>query len=375
MKVVIIGWYGTETIGDRAILAGLLNVLSEVFPKLYVNIGSLYPILTERTLIEDCDFYQEIASNKIGKISVFDSRSPLRLRNAIKHADILLVGGGPLMDLTEMSMLEYAFVVAKMCKVKSFMLGCGWGPLKEKKTIRTAVHLVEMSDHTVFRDATSLEQCCQHKIFQNVQSSIDPAFFACHYFRESVREGRRGDYIAVNFRDVAAEGNHYSNRQFSDEMFCDIVRQVLGQTKMPVYLIPMHYFQIGGDDRIILGRIHRLLECSQVRVVHEPQSLKQTMDLYYHADMCIGMRFHSVVLQTILNGRNYIIDYTDPQTGKIVGMMRQLRIEEKYADRYYSLQSSGPMPKMNVNSLVRYQYDKRTIDDEKQVYLNVLRQL
>lgn len=28
MKITIIGWYGTETIGDRAILAGLFSFLT-----------------------------------------------------------------------------------------------------------------------------------------------------------------------------------------------------------------------------------------------------------------------------------------------------------------------------------------------------------
>ena len=40
-KIVIIGWYGTETIGDRAILAGLLHLFAETYSSLEVSIGSL----------------------------------------------------------------------------------------------------------------------------------------------------------------------------------------------------------------------------------------------------------------------------------------------------------------------------------------------
>ena len=41
-------------------------------------------------------------------------------------------------------------------------------------------------------------------------------------------------------------------------------------------------------------------------------------------------------MQTILNGNNIILDYTDPKRGKIIELMRQLNIEDVYKDRYLS---------------------------------------
>ncbi len=45
MRILIIGWYGTETIGDRAILAGLISFFSKVYRCFEIKIGSLYPFL------------------------------------------------------------------------------------------------------------------------------------------------------------------------------------------------------------------------------------------------------------------------------------------------------------------------------------------
>jgi polysaccharide pyruvyl transferase WcaK-like protein len=55
MNITIIGWYGTETVGDRGILAGILDIIniSEVDN---IFLGSLYPFFTERTLSEDYYF-------------------------------------------------------------------------------------------------------------------------------------------------------------------------------------------------------------------------------------------------------------------------------------------------------------------------------
>ena len=61
------------------------------------------------------------------------------------------------------------------------------------------------------------------------------------------------------------------------------------------------------------------------------------MNIYRNACLCIGMRFHAVLMQTILNGNNIILDYTDPKRGKIIELMRQLNIEDTYRDRYLSV--------------------------------------
>ena len=42
MTVSIVGWYGTETMGDRAILDGILSVLAKLDEKCKVQIESLY---------------------------------------------------------------------------------------------------------------------------------------------------------------------------------------------------------------------------------------------------------------------------------------------------------------------------------------------
>lgn len=42
-KICILGWYGTETIGDRAILDGIFILLDKVFCEYELYLGSLNP--------------------------------------------------------------------------------------------------------------------------------------------------------------------------------------------------------------------------------------------------------------------------------------------------------------------------------------------
>ena len=375
MEIVIIGWYGTETIGDRAILAGILKIFSECLSSFTIRLGSLYPFYSERTVYEDISFYKEISSGKLSDIVIFDSRDSKALRRNIKRSDLLIVGGGPLMDLREMYMLEYAFSLAKRKRIKSVLLGCGWGPLKKQNTIKIATRLVELADTVVFRDSDSKKQCLNYcnALSNKIESFIDPAFFTCDFFVKNKKEPRKESHIAINFRDILVENDHYSDGLNPEVVLCGIVNDVAQNTDLPIYLVPMHNFYIGGDDRCFLNKIEKELKVENLMTIQNPMSLYQTMDMYYNAKLCIGMRFHSIVLQTLLNGNNYIVDYTDPNNGKTIGMMRQLNLFDYYADRYYSIHTGGNVFNVDVEKDTRFMYDENCIKDYFNKYVFVLK--
>jgi polysaccharide pyruvyl transferase WcaK-like protein len=371
MEIAIIGWYGTETIGDRAIFAGILRILSEAFGFFSVRLGSLYPFYTQRTLLEDYDFYKIAARNNNLSIKIFDTRNPFELKHNVKHSDILMVGGGPLMDLEEMSMLDFAYNIASRYKLKKVLMGCGWGPLKTEKAISIARKLIFNSDLVIFRDTISKEQAIKHGCDNaKLSSIIDPAFIACNVYLDS-SSARLNDHISINFRDVLIESSHFQNKRIRIEVFSGIVSNILTTSQLPIHLVPMHYFFIGGDDRIILNKIAHIISSDKVTVVQKPMSLKQTMDEFYNAAYCIGMRFHSIVLQTALNGKNYIVDYTDPSNGKIIGMMKKLGMEDEYSSRYFSLSTSDYFLINEISKVNQYSIPKNLMQQFQYEYIKL----
>ena len=92
MKICVIGWYGTETIGDRAILAGLISVFKDVYTDFELELGSLQPFFSERTVNEDYAFYKCITGREI-PIKIFDTKRPDELKAAIKRCDMLVMEG------------------------------------------------------------------------------------------------------------------------------------------------------------------------------------------------------------------------------------------------------------------------------------------
>jgi polysaccharide pyruvyl transferase WcaK-like protein len=374
VKITVIGWYGTETIGDRAILAGLLSLFGEVFCDFELKLGSIYPFFSERTLFEDMDFFCQCANKKQLNISLFDSRNLKDMDNAIRYGDILVMGGGPLMGMACMFMVEYAFARAKKLRKKTMILGCGVGPMRKKLYERSLVNIVRKSDVTVFRDDVSLLE--YNRISgdrENGIAAIDPAVFAAMDFKENNRISDIDDSICVSIREFP-EAYKISESIQSGSMntlIIDFLIRLCACNK-PVYLLPMHYFGVGYDDRIFMNQVKNKLGSNAVSVQNNPLSLCETMRKFAGASMCVGMRFHSVVLQAILNGNNIILDYTDPATGKIGSFIRQIRAGEHYKNRYIALQTAGSeLPELYINK--PFEYNRRLLAEFRSSYIIVMR--
>jgi len=349
-KVTVIGWYGTETIGDRAILAGIFSLLAKCVPTFSVKLGSLYPFFSERTLAEDLPFYTQICSRVLG-IEIFNSKNKKELEKSIDDSDVLIMGGGPLMHINDMFMVDYAFAYAKKRGKKSIVFGCGVGPIHKKKIHNPLYNILDNSDLCILRDDIAknyLTTKLNYKNLDKVITSIDPSAEAILEYKKLTLpfEGsEQKDYIAINYRNFPNEyvsDHNVSGKEINialEKFLREVIEKFDDKT---IRLIPMHYFHIGGDDRVFFNEMmHRSDLYKSIEVQNKPLSLVETFQTFEHAWINIGMRFHSVVLQSLLNGNNYILDYTEPQLGKISGFVDLLDERENVLqNRYVCLQES-----------------------------------
>ena len=394
MIITVIGWYGTETIGDRAILAGLISLFNKSYSHFEIKIGSLYPFFTERTVVEDVGFYTDITNKNI-KVDIFNSTSTSELVAAIKCSDLVVMGGGPLMDLHELFMIEYAFKKAKKLGVQTALCGCGVGPLFHKKFRKSVLNIVANSDIVILRDELSKNKLREiyhefSKEFdsESILTSYDPAVECALEYKKlpesfikpsniivADSSPRSKDYVAVNLRSFPSE---YSK----DNILSDINKQLGLFVKdiasrylhLEIKLIPMHYFHIGGDDRVFLNQIALESDMKNISVQNVPLTLKETMSVFKNSDFGIGMRFHSVILQTMVAGNNFVLDYTEPRTGKISGFLRDIDHSKFFDERYIALQSDCIDGKIIKDTEARFAFDSR-VTERLGVYVDKLKYL
>lgn len=371
VKIAIIGWYGTETIGDRAILAGILSILGKSYGKFAVQLGAIYPFFTQRTLNEDGEFYRQCAGNHNLEIDIFDAQEVKQLDSSLKWCDVLVMGGGPLMGLWSLYLIEYAFAKAKKMKKRTIILGCGVGPMILKRYEKVLINIVRKSDVTIFRDQLSAKEYNRiaGKSAEKVTCSIDPAVFAAQKFRELNLGVKKQNCIAVCVRDFPME--YRINDRINGTVINTKVRRFLcdlyEQSGMELKLIPMHYFAIGGDDRVYMNQLKHTVERDGINVQNDPLTLEETFRIFVQSSVCVGMRYHSVVLQTILNGKNIILDYTDPVKGKIKGFLEEVDMANQYANSYLNLQLD-----IQPDTLIpapHFKVDNRVVSKLENVYI------
>lgn len=338
-KFVIVGWYGTETIGDRAILAGIIHLLSKSIDCSFsIKIASLFDFFTERTLLEDREFLSEISEGRMSEVHGFQITNIFLLEKEIRKCDCVIFGGGPLMDIEELKYCEYAFRYAKKKKKKCMVLGCGVGPISTPRLINSMHSIINKSDLIIFRDKNS---CIKYKELgggMDTYSAIDPAVFAANYYREHYPQ-RRDSYVAINFRDV--RGDMYDDTRGSEyiKFFLKILKRESEKNNKRIILVPMHSFVIGGDDRYFYSELLSEYNAPNIATNIIPMSLKEVFSQYRNAEYCYGMRFHSVLLQTVLNGNNIVLDYTNPETGKTISLLEDMGVKSDFIERkrYLSL--------------------------------------
>jgi polysaccharide pyruvyl transferase WcaK-like protein len=378
IRICIVGWYGTETMGDRAILDGIFQIFGELFGNYEVYLGSLCPILTERTLLLDGAIYTANAPGL--KIAVFDARNKKELTGRVQECDYCIMGGGPIMDIDELSIIYFAFKTARRQGGKTILFGCGLGPLKKPANINITGKLFSFADIIIFRDAKAPKTALSlygGRFSGKIYSLSDPALVSVgKYLEKNPEKPESGNTLAVNFRAFPPE---YGEYPVTIKDFCSLVCRV-SCVYEKVLLIPMHTFFIGGDDRYFLTKIVREANQNNVQVQQKPLNLYETYSVFRGAAACIGMRYHSVVFQTLLNGNNYILDYTDSRTGKIISFLEDIDKDGFYKDRYVNLKTSKT--EFNSGKIIdaldrapAFEYPKELFERSISSYRNTLNQI
>lgn len=145
-KIVISGYYGFGNAGDEAMLSAILEAIFSVMPHAEVTVISGSPKDTE----------------KKHAVKAVPRLSPFLIIKALKECDLLISGGGSLLqDVTSKRSLYYYLTVIKIAKSfnKPVMLYAqGIGPLQREGAKRSVGKILDQIDLITVRDERSKEE-------------------------------------------------------------------------------------------------------------------------------------------------------------------------------------------------------------------------
>jgi polysaccharide pyruvyl transferase WcaK-like protein len=310
---LVCGWYGTETLGDKAILAATVGVLETLAPGERMVIASLDPVCSRITLEE----MPELARCEIIEAS--------QAMDRVQDFRAVVFGGGPLMGVRPMLVMESIFARAKILGVPGIIAGCGVGPLGSP-AINTSIRgLLASASSRIFRDEAS-RAMAEKLLGRNLACDSvcdDPATAWVASQRTSTTAVTSNSLLALGLRDwphrqyAASLGLRQAERikhHFESTLIRSLEMLLIKRPELRVLPIPFCTHHAGGDDRLLYWRLvgaSKLLRSAfDMSLMSREFPPREYVSLMRRCDAILTMRFHSLVFASALGLPAVAIDYT-----------------------------------------------------------------
>ncbi|MDB9755945.1 polysaccharide pyruvyl transferase family protein, partial [Winogradskyella sp.] len=321
--VFITGWFGTETVGDKAILAQIVSHFKEINKDFKFCVSSITPYLTEKTIKE------------LGiEAEVIDTASFDFIKFSIQ-AKYVVMGGGPLMDMEELALPYWAFGLAFFNKNEKIVFGNGLGPLNKYTNI--VKDILEKADEIWLRDQKSIDLARTLVPEKNMKFYGDPAKRYINDIKDNILPySKKENYFSVFVRDWTREYKGdldesefmYLKNKF-DKNLSFLINRISEHTGLTPFAYPMHTFVIGQDDRDYF-RYLKINYLPELEFHKYNSSVNEAVSVMKGGKFTIAMRFHSVLFAHTL-GVNFIpIDYTNG--GKISAFLNDENFDKPLAN-------------------------------------------
>lgn len=320
-RVLVCGWYGTETLGDKGILGGVLQALRAHLGTIDVVLVSLFPYVSEMTRRQ---------MDELKDVRIVDREQGVQLA---AQADLVVFGGGPLMAIDETADMLAIFEAAKNAGRKTLVAGCGVGPLGAEWHDAAIRQILQRADARIYRDEKS--RGIAAKLGVDVQADLvaeDSAFTWLATQRQGLGQPKQpdaGKVLLLGLRDFpyVTYARHLSEaacleaKQRYEAAVLDALGQLVEQHPgLIIRPLPMCTNHFGDDDRWYYRRLFRgqgkIAAHLDLSLLGAELAPIDYCNAFKQATVALTMRFHSVVFALGLEVPTVAIDYTLGQ-GKV----------------------------------------------------------
>ncbi len=278
-NVVMSGYYGFANAGDDAILESIQQAIHEASDDVSVTVLSNDPELTRR----------QYGMEAIPRFRVW------RIFSALKNSDVLLSGGGSLLqDTTSTRSLLYYLSVIRCADFlgKPVMLYAnGIGPVHKPVNRRRVKRVVERAALVTLRDHSSARELEDMGVTRSdLQVTADPVF---HLSPASPQRAAQllasaglaagTPFMAVSVRDWRDTGSFFP----SLARLCDHLRRRYGLEVLFLLMQP-------SRDREATARVRQAMEEPSC-VLDAPCTPRELMGVLGQARLCLAMRLHTLI--------------------------------------------------------------------------------
>ncbi len=348
-RVLVIGAYGGEHIGDAAILGGVLF-------RMHRRHGTMQAILMSQRPRHSAHLIPMLATPVDVRV---ENYSQSTIRSLLQQVDAVVFAGGPLMDLPKQLVKHLHTVsLAKMLGKPFLIEGIGVGPFVRWPSVWAARRLVLMADRISVRTMTDSVASLLRGL--DAIAGQDPAFdylatrpqvltkiaaLDRQWLDQLLRDTKGRTLVGMNIRPIRheyTEGADGTNLvQYTQEVEADFERRLADalirfheSADVPPCFIffPMNAIQFGMCDLRSAYRIARLLP-SQVdfRIWEGDAGIDGVIALLRELDVAICMRFHAAIYALAQQLPVIGIDYRIGRKDKVGALLSDRGMSENCA--------------------------------------------
>ena len=297
-NLLISGYYGFNNIGDESILRAVIDNLKSRVPEASITVLSQDPASTKEKYLVDS----------------VDRRSILSILKALWYCDILISGGGSLLqDVTsKRSIFYYLFIMwaARLLRKKVLIYSQGIGPINSLINRRITCRILKRADGIVVRDEASREFLQEIGVTgKEILVTADPVLRIPPADLGTgmailEKEGfvRTADKITVGF----AIRERKLGSRFVDQLAIAMDR-LRKEANVQLVLIPFHY----SEDMGVIDELqHRL--GGDVCALRHKYLTDEMLSIIGNMDLLVGVRLHALIHAAIMEVPMIGISY-DPK--------------------------------------------------------------
>lgn len=338
-RVLLIGAYGGEHIGDAAILGGVILRMHRLF-------GTTEAVLMTQRLAHTEHLIPMLDLPVSISVDIYE---PEPIRRYVEWCDAVVFAGGPLIDLPKQLVRHiYTVSLAKRAGKPFIAEGIGPGPFARMPSRFTARRLIEMADRITLRAADAAE----HELVagREFEVGLCPAFDylesrggaltrlpeveATAIDRLLANTGG-GPVIGINIRPIGYLYTHgapdddvagFTRRteaKFEQQLAEGLREYSERSASKPCFIFfPMNAIQFGMSDLRSAYRIQKLLgNAVDFRIWEADASLDGVLALIRRLDIAITMRFHATIFALSQQCKVIGIDYRIGKKDKVAGLL------------------------------------------------------
>ena len=283
-EILISGYYGFQNSGDDALLKSIIEALKKYKESPNIVVLSANPQETSR-------IYRVKAINRLNPFSVLKH---------IKKADILISGGGTLVqDSTSTKSLWYYLAVISLAlkhKLKVMLYANGIGPLNKERNREKTRKILNKVNLITLRDNQSLDELKKIGVTKpQILVTADPAILLNSFSKENGMQILKNDGVPT---DKALLGISVRRWRELPQGFEDNIAAICDYAVEKYGLYPVFLTMQESKDLAISQSVMNKMKY-RASIIKGKKSVTDMLSVISCMNMCIGMRLHLLIYSTV----------------------------------------------------------------------------